>query len=412
MRSSTFSSVFLLASVAAQNLSLQHPELFSLHWRMLEQNSTSGFETPTVDFLSGYLEDKGLTVELQPVQSPIVAYNVRRQNIFAYIGSNRTCRLILNSHTDVVPPYFPPTDNDTDVCGRGANDAKGSIACQVTASLELKDAGVIKEGDVCLMYDVGEEQYGDGMRTFVDSLTYTPEWILTGEPTESFQATGHKGSININVTAIGDTAHSSVPQYGRNAILELMNFIPSFGNTTLSLSSIRGGTISNQVADRAEAIVNSRVGVPAKEIWDIITEQVGNVSNIILSRVSASSNPLAMDVIEGWLAKKIMPYGTDLGAWTINNTKLLLGVGSMCLDERFPQGKEKLLLVRRDICYRALCVVYYKEFVQGILNGTLVPIHNGTFPSSYLLETNTGNLTKREIAMQDYEARRYGGCMH
>ncbi|KAL5388255.1 hypothetical protein PMIN06_003214 [Paraphaeosphaeria minitans] len=57
-------------------------------------------------------------------------------------------------------------------------------------------------------------------------------------------------------------------------------------------------------------------------------------------------------------------------------------------------------------------VVYYKEFVQGILNGTLVPIHNGTFPSSYLLETNTGNLTKREIAMQDYEARRYGGCMH
>jgi acetylornithine deacetylase len=28
------------------------------------------------------------------------------------------------------------------------------------------------------MNDVGEEQYGDGMRTFVDSLTYTPEWIM------------------------------------------------------------------------------------------------------------------------------------------------------------------------------------------------------------------------------------------
>jgi acetylornithine deacetylase len=56
------------------NLSLQHPELFSLHWRMLEQNSTSGFETPMVDFLSKYLKDKGLTVALQPVQNPILAY--------------------------------------------------------------------------------------------------------------------------------------------------------------------------------------------------------------------------------------------------------------------------------------------------------------------------------------------------
>lgn len=83
-----------------------------------------------------------------------------------------------------------------------------------------------------MMYDVGEEQYGDGMRTFVQSLTYTPEWIMTGEPTESFQATGHKGSINMNVTAIGDTAHSSVPQYGRNAILELMNFLPGLLNLT------------------------------------------------------------------------------------------------------------------------------------------------------------------------------------
>ena len=56
------------------NLSLQYPELFSLHWQMLEQNSTSGFETPMVDFLSEFLQSKDLTVELQPVQNPILAY--------------------------------------------------------------------------------------------------------------------------------------------------------------------------------------------------------------------------------------------------------------------------------------------------------------------------------------------------
>jgi hypothetical protein len=73
------------STVSAQssngNLSLQYPELFSLHWQMLEQNSTSGFETPMVDFLAAYLESKGLTVELQPVQNPILAY------VFSVVGN-------------------------------------------------------------------------------------------------------------------------------------------------------------------------------------------------------------------------------------------------------------------------------------------------------------------------------------
>ena len=56
-------------------------------------------------------------------------------------------------------------------------------------------------------------------------------------------------------------------------------------------------------------------------------------------------------------------------------------------------------------------VGHYKDFMQGILNGTLIPIHNGTFPSSYPLE-DSGSLTKREVAIRDWEKRRLGGCMH
>lgn len=70
----TAASAVLQTDYGSGNLSLQHPELFSLHWQMLEQNSTSGFETPMVDFLSEYLKSKDLTVELQPVQNPILAY--------------------------------------------------------------------------------------------------------------------------------------------------------------------------------------------------------------------------------------------------------------------------------------------------------------------------------------------------
>lgn len=81
-------------------------------------------ETPMVDFLAGFLRGKGLTVELQPVVNPTLecvkgfksqqfakltlrircSPNVRRENVYAYIGSNRQCKMIVNSHTDVVPP--------------------------------------------------------------------------------------------------------------------------------------------------------------------------------------------------------------------------------------------------------------------------------------------------------------------
>lgn len=228
-------------------------------------------------------------------------------------------------------------------------------------------------------YLLGEERYGDGMSTFVESLDWTPKYILTGEPTESFQATGHKGSINMIINSTGLTSHSSVPQYGRNAILQLFDYIPKLlalqkdfpvdpfhGNTTLSLSTLQGGTISNAVPDSAVALVNARVGVPAKQIWDIIKSKLPENEYIDLYRNSASSNPLKMDVIKDWLPKKIMPYGTDLGAWTVKNLKFLIGVGSIATahsNHEIVSKREMLNMVQ-----------HYKDFMQGVLNGTLTPI--------------------------------------
>lgn len=137
-----------------------------------------------------------------------------------------------------------PTDGKTEVFGRGANDAKGSVACQITAFLDLTKQDILKDGDVHMLHDVGEERepkievvvssqkltpgigYGDGMATFVESLDWTPQYILTGEPTERYQALLHKGSIIIVVDSTGETAHSSVPDLGRNAILQIIDFLP------------------------------------------------------------------------------------------------------------------------------------------------------------------------------------------
>jgi acetylornithine deacetylase len=177
---------------AATNVSLQNSDLFAFHRAMLAIDSTSGHETNMTDFVANHLRSLNWTVELQAVHNPVLDPNIRRENIYAYLGSNRTTRLLINSHTDTVPPFYPPSDDDENVYGRGANDAKGQIAVQLFALERLRKANKIKEGDVAILWDVGEEEYADGIRA-ANSLNITPIWSITGEPTESYQATGHKG---------------------------------------------------------------------------------------------------------------------------------------------------------------------------------------------------------------------------
>lgn len=174
------------------NVSLQNPELFAFHRAMMAIDSTSGRETNMTDFVASHLRSLNWTVEIQPVQNPILDPTIRRENIYAYLGSNRTTRLLINSHVDTVPPFYPPTDDNENVYGRGANDAKGQIAVQLFALERLRQENKIKEGDVAILWDVGEEEYADGIRA-ANSLNITPTWSITGEPTESYQATGHKG---------------------------------------------------------------------------------------------------------------------------------------------------------------------------------------------------------------------------
>jgi acetylornithine deacetylase len=67
------------------------------------------------------------------------------------------CRTIVTSHIDVVPPHIPYSISGNTIYGRGSNDAKGSVATQIQAVEELRKSGKISDGDVGLLYVVGEE---------------------------------------------------------------------------------------------------------------------------------------------------------------------------------------------------------------------------------------------------------------
>ena len=250
----------LLVSPAAAATS----SLLSLHQSLVERASVTGSERNVSDFLESYLEAAGWTVELQPVER-------NRDNVLAYQGSRRANRVLVTSHIDTVPPFFPYERRGDEIWGRGTSDAKGSVATQIHAVELLRKDGTIGEGDVAMLYVVGEEKGGLGMQA-ANSLGLSWEAVIFGEPTELKLARGHKGGLAFNVTAKGMAGHSGYPEQGRNAIDILVDglsalkavALPSseeFGNTTLNIGQIQGGVAANVIPGEASATVLVRVAV-------------------------------------------------------------------------------------------------------------------------------------------------------
>jgi acetylornithine deacetylase len=120
--------------------------IFELTKSLMDIPSTSGDEKAVGSWLSDHLESLGWTVELQKVSDD-------QNNVIAWL--NDTPRVWFSTHIDTVPPFIPPTEDEEKIYGRGACDAKGIIAAQITAAESLRAAGV---EDIGLLYTVEEER--------------------------------------------------------------------------------------------------------------------------------------------------------------------------------------------------------------------------------------------------------------
>lgn len=264
--------------------------LLDLHRNLVEIPSISGSEHNVSLYLRDYLQDHGFTAELQPVDDG-------RENVFAYLGDTRQTRILVTSHIDTVPPFIPYERRGDQIWGRGSADAKGSVAAQIVAVQRLHEAQKISEGDVALLFVVGEERDGHGMKSAND-LGLTWESVIFGEPTELKLATGHKGGLAFTVSAKGKAGHSGYPELGRSAIdilvhgLSVLNQLElpgseRFGNTTLNVGQIEGGVAPNVIAQNASATVLVRVA----------SEDLNEIKSRIEKAVLAASPWLEVDFL-------------------------------------------------------------------------------------------------------------------
>ena len=257
--------------------------LLVLHRRLVEIESITGNEYAVGVYLEDFLLQHNYTVERQYVGTQPGSFSTLkgekkpRFNLLAYPGSTRNTRVLLSSHIDTVPPFWPyEIRNDDEIWGRGSVDDKACVATQFMAVEELRAAGEIGPADVALLFVVGEETGGDGMRA-ANELNIKWESVIFGEPTELKLVTGHKGLIQFDIRAQGKAAHSGYPWLGENAnsmiipaLAELLKTeLPSsekYGNSTLNIGLMEGGVAANVIPESANARLAVRIaeGSPEK----------------------------------------------------------------------------------------------------------------------------------------------------
>ena len=317
--------------------------LLALHRSLIETPSVTGDELAVGKFLESHLSSLGLKVELQAVQDR--EYPKPRYNVFAYPPSHRQTRVLLTSHIDTVPPFIDygltkAATGEPEIRGRGSNDVKSGVAAQVFALTELLADGAIGPDDAALLFVVGEEVNGGGMKA-ANGLGLAWEAVVFGEPTEMKLVSGHKGLVIFDVRARGVAAHSGYPWKGRSAVSALIPALVAIermqipgsdklGDTTINIGMVRGGNAYNIVPENATCGVAVRLGgATTEQAKKIIVDTVRGVDKELeVTFLTNGYSPVDCDVLPGFETMTVN-YGTDVPNLQGTHKRYLYGPGSI-----------------------------------------------------------------------------------
>lgn len=299
--------------------------LFELTRKLIDIPSVTGDERIIGMFLASHLEGLGYEVEKQDVEKD-------RFNVIATTGA--LPRIVLSTHMDTVPPHLGSSENDKKIFGRGACDAKGIIATQISAAQQLRDQGVDEIG---LLFTVDEETGSKGARVAnLRRLARQPEYLINGEPTDNKLASATKGSLRLTLKTTGRSSHSAYPEQGESAIEKLLEVLESIrkcewprdeflGDTTCNIGVIGGGKRANVIPAEAYAQLQLRLVSEAEPVMKTLEGAIAGRAEIEYLSVH---NPVRLFAADGF-EQCVVRFTTDIPYLSEWGTPLLLGPGSI-----------------------------------------------------------------------------------
>jgi acetylornithine deacetylase len=247
-----------------------------------------------IDFVESYLADLGVASTRVPDATG------QKASLYAHIGPQVACGVVLSGHTDVVPVAgqawdtdpFTVTEKDGKLYGRGTCDMKGFDALALSAVPLALERGIKRPLQIALSYD--EEIGCLGAPPMIDHMVShgmpRADTVIVGEPSMMQVVTGHKGGIGWDMHFRGFEVHSSIAYQGVSAIMMAAKMIewcnkvnaetaaatpsalaaafdPPY--TGLHVGTIHGGTANNITAKDCYFNVNIRL-VPGDDVrvWE------------------------------------------------------------------------------------------------------------------------------------------------
>jgi len=251
-------------------------DVISLTQKLISFNTVNpeGNEEDIARFVGKLLSVNGFTVDYHQLAK-------NRLTLIAEKGlDSLTPPIVLTGHFDTVPlgakrwneDSFSGTIKEGKIYGRGSSDMKGGVAAMICAAQQVLKKS-IPTGGVRLIFTAAEEPGCCGARHLAETGydLGKASAIIVGEPTSNVPAIGHKGALYLKVLASGKTVHSSMPEFGDNAIYKVARAItkienfhfhadrdPLHGFPTINVGLVNGGKNLNSVPDHAEFTIDIR----------------------------------------------------------------------------------------------------------------------------------------------------------
>jgi len=254
-----------------------------------------GDELGVAEYIARVLTDAGLEVEF-------VRHTPTRASVISRLrGSGKAPALLFNGHIDTVPvgaeawghDPFSGALADGKIWGRGASDMKAGVAALIIALKILKEACLSLKGDIVFAATAGEETNSLGATAIASRRDLgLVQAILIPEPSGNDLYIAEKGALWVELTTQGKTAHGSMPDLGRNAVLMMVRLIAEFEKLeipfnshplldgfTRSTNTIAGGVKTNVVPDSCTATIDMRT-VPGQDHPTILRKIEGLVQEL------------------------------------------------------------------------------------------------------------------------------------
>ncbi len=270
--------------------------------------------------------------------------------------------IVYDSHIDTVgigdpdewhwDPFVGKVENGL-LYARGACDEKGSTPGMVYGLAIARDLGLL---DGYTVYYFGNmEEWCDGIapNAFVEvDPKVRPDFVVIGEPTKMQVYRGHKGRIELKITASGRSAHAASHYLGDNAVYKMAGVImairdldrrfrfgmgghPLQGMSSIAVTDVAVRTASlNAVPDQFTIFLDRRITL--NEPHDEVIAQIkGLIPDYLQQEIVVEELFYDEPSYTGF----VFPVSKYYPAWLLEDTHPLAQAGLKAMQELWGEAK-------------------------------------------------------------------------